>query len=502
MAGDALSARMIYEKALTIDKDRRDIQQRYELAEKTMPAEESIAGGFPPLHAQAVNRLAEKLTGKSLAVDEEQVRRAAELLEKTVHSDSPASSVSDHLEEIDALLPAILELNIRQARAQGRADLAADLVELQRGLLANQATMPDTGMPSADGRITVVPESKAIRAVLIGESSAYSPLRLSVIKAAMGKAGIVVEDRWEEIPLPWEGYDIVVAHNPHNNPVFMKALAAWAGMGNPVLVDMDTDFRKQISTRPEIKQQLKDSGQDPRAFTAALQLADVLTFPSTQLALSFSDEGYQALTMPDGWSEKNSLWTKNTPPSSKLNIGLFTEPGNLESAVSIRRVVIRILREFPQTRLIVSGDPEVYQLFETIPDTRRIYIPPSEPEDYPYLLAQADIHLIPYTENEAIHPNGDRRYMEIGVRKATWIGSPTAAAEEWNAGGLIARSGDDWYTHLKTLIQESESRIRLAQQGYDKARNREAANLSNMWESAIKKALKMNKPKSLLRGEK
>lgn len=502
MAGDGQAAAIVYQKAREIDDQRKDIVQRLDLASKNPSSGISIAGGFPPLHPQAVNRLAEKITGKSLAIDEEQVRRAAELMEKTIHSESPASSVSEHLDEIDALLPAILELNIRQARTQGRPDLANELIELQRSLLAAQPVSPDIDRIKISNRVASLPEKKVLKVVLVGEASTYSPLRMSVIKAALQKAGMAVEQNREELPISWEGADLVVAHNPHYNPDYMKALAGWAGSGNPLLVDMDMDFREMGMNMANKSILPAQTGMDTRSFVAALQLADVITFPSTKLALQFSHEGYQAYTVPDGWTEKNSLWRKKSAPSSRMNIGLFSEPGNLEAVASIRRVVIRILREFPQSRLVVCGDPAVYQLFESIPDTRRIYIPPSEPEDYPYLLAQADIHLFPRLDDETSKLEGDRRYMEIGVRQSTWIGSPTGGAEEWNTGGLIARSPEDWYTHMKTLVQDIDCRTRLAEEGYEKAAEREAEKLAVIWEAVIQKVFKTGQPKPFLRGEK
>ncbi len=299
--------------------------------------------------------------------------------------------------------------------------------------------------------------------------------------------------------MPWDGFDLVIAHNPHLNPIFMKALAAWAGSGNPMLIDMDTDFRRIPAGNQNSKLLNPGSLSDTRTFTAALQLADILTFPSTQAALQFSEDGYQAFTVPDGWTEKNTLWMKKAMPSAKLNLGIFTESGNLESIASIRRAVIRILREFPQTRLVVSGNPEVYPLFDSIPDTRRIYLPPTDPDDYPFLLAQADIHLFPGTDDEYSRLESDRKYMEAGVRKTSWIGSPIPAAEEWNAGGLISRSMDDWYTHLKTLIQESDLREKLAQEGFDKAQNREAKKMAPIWDSVVQRTMQPGKPKPFLK---
>jgi len=499
MAGDASAAKLIYQMAGDLQPDRTDLHQRVLLADKSIKPDTSIAGGFPPLHPQSISRLAERLSGHSLAIDEGQIRQAAVLLEKTVRSESPAASVSEHLDEIDALLPAILELNIRQARSQGKSELAANLVEIQQGLIKNQ-TVGEISENSAAGAINPVPAATVNkRVILLGEPSDLSPLRQSIIQIALEQSGVHVNTRWEDIPLPWEGYDLVVAHNPHTNPVLMKALAGWAGAGNPVLVDMDTDFRIIHPENPVQNSTNSESLMDRRIFTAALQLADVITLPSTSLAMAFSNDGYQAYALPDGWSSKNSLWSKQVAPSAKINLGINVEPGGMENVASIRRVLIRILREFPQTRLVVSGDPEAYSLFNTIPDTRRVYLPPTEPEDYPYLLAQADIHLFPCGDDDASKYASDRKYMEIGARKAVWIGSPVPAAEEWSSGGLIARSMDDWYTHLKTLIIDADLRQKLAQEGYSRALTREARNMAPLWESLIQKTLNTRIPKPFMR---
>jgi hypothetical protein len=497
MAGDANAARMVYQMAATLQPDRTDLQHRLLLAAKSVIPSASIAGGFPPLHPQAVSRLAERLTGHSLAINEEQIRQAAELLEKTVHSDSPAASVSEHLDEIDALLPAILELNIRQARSQGKSDLAANLIEIQQNLIKDKSAGAASVDNAAGSEITVSPEKQNKKIILIGEPSNLSPLRQTVMQIALEQTGARVITRWEEIPLPWEGYDLVIAHNPHLNPILMKVLAGWAGAGNPVIVDMGTDFRIIQPGKPDING--IEAPADRLSFTAALQLADIITLPSTALAMAFSNEGYQAFTLPDGWSSKNSLWTKQIAPSARVSLGIFGSPGNMENVASIRRVVIRLLREFPQVRLVVSGDPDVYSLFNTIPDTRRVYLPPTEPDDFPFLLAQADIFLFPGGENETSQLTGDRSYMEINARKAVWISSPVPAAEEWNSGGLIARSMDDWYTHLKTLLLDPDLCQKLAQEGYNKALTREARNMAPMWDAIIQKTLNSRIPKPFMR---
>lgn len=499
MAGDTQAAITVYEMASRADGERKDILQRVELARRTEEPGLSIAGGFPPLHPQAITRLAEQLTGKSTTFDEEQIRRAAQLLENIIHSESPASSVSEHLEEIDTLLPAILELNIRQARSQGRTDLAAELIELQRSLLAEPDADRTQSIASTASKLSISSEKKILHGLLIGEASAFSPLRLKIIKQALEYSGMQIDEHGVESTLHWEGYDLVIAHNPHANPECMKGLAAWAGSKKPVLLDLDTDFRL-IPEGSSLSESMGNGNlTDARIFTAALQLADIVTLPSTRAALLFSDAGYQALAVPDGWSDKNSLWMKPAASSAKISIGIFTGPGHVEEIASIRRAVIRIMREFPQSRLVISGDPDIYPLFDSTPDTRRVYLPPTEPEDQPFLLAQADIHLFPGKEDELSLLEGDRKYMEAGVRKITWIASPLPAAEEWNTGGLIARSVDDWYTHMKTLIQDNELRSRMAQDGFEKAQSREAKKMAHIWGSVVQRTIQTTQPKPFMK---
>jgi tetratricopeptide (TPR) repeat protein len=206
MAGDPSAAKDLYQVALDLEPTRNDIKHRVLLAENTVSSEPGIAGGFPPLHPQAVNRLIERLTGKPASFDEAQINRAAELLDKTIHSESPAKNVSEHLDEIDALLPAILELNIRQARSQGRADLAAELLDMQNRLVTKESAFPKSEN-SFETETGMLPRKiPAKRIVLIGEASQHSPYRQQVIAAALKQAGFVVEEDWEKLPVSWDGF--------------------------------------------------------------------------------------------------------------------------------------------------------------------------------------------------------------------------------------------------------------------------------------------------------
>ena len=73
-------------------------------------------------------------TNRTQPINYDEISRAADLLLRFIKSPYPTLEVSEHLKEVDDLLFALLELNIRQARADGRTDLAQALQNLEDNL--------------------------------------------------------------------------------------------------------------------------------------------------------------------------------------------------------------------------------------------------------------------------------------------------------------------------------------------------------------------------------
>jgi glycosyltransferase involved in cell wall biosynthesis len=176
-----------------------------------------------------------------------------------------------------------------------------------------------------------------------------------------------------------------------------------------------------------------------------------------------------------------------------VNIGWLGSREQLEDVASIRRMVLRVLREFPYTQLVIGGNAQVYQLFDRIPESRRIFLPPAQPDDYPYLLSQIDILLVPLRDTLFNRMQSDLRLMEAGIRRIPWIASPMPAFIAWGAGGYIAYTDEDWVTHLRTLVQEPKLRSSLGNEGWRKAEQREMSRLGELWQLVIEDVLNITK---------
>jgi glycosyltransferase involved in cell wall biosynthesis len=141
----------------------------------------------------------------------------------------------------------------------------------------------------------------------------------------------------------------------------------------------------------------------------------------------------------------------------------------------------RIIREFPNTRIVILGNPQAYRLFDGLPENRRMYLPLVAAEEFPYLLSQLDILLVPLRNLPYNLSLPDTTLVEAGARGIPWIASPIPAFRSWDAGGLISESPDEWHLNLRHLVMDADLRARLGKAGKQAAQTREMGQLANLW---------------------
>src|SRR5574342_31563 len=245
-SGDGKAAKTIYARAQQLDPRNKTIERQIALAEET--GGDSFAESSPT-DLPAVARLLQRLTGHTSEIDENDVLRVANLLEMIVNSESPAEMVAQNLDEIDELLPALIELNIRQAYADGRSDLAKGLRNLQMNidyqLVANEENsfvQNDNGLntPRFNGNILMLlpdPEKKSSR--------------MALLKQALESFSCRVSEKIDYVPGRETKPDIVITSNPHTNPRLIDSLSAFSAVGVPIVLDLDTDFELQPVSHQE-----------------------------------------------------------------------------------------------------------------------------------------------------------------------------------------------------------------------------------------------------------
>jgi glycosyltransferase involved in cell wall biosynthesis len=478
-SGDGKTAKSIYARARQLDPQNKTIERQIALAEEIEAggSEESAPADLP-----AVARLLQRLTGRTKEVDENDILRVALLLEKIINSESPAEMVSQNLDEIDELLPALIELNIRQAYADGRPALAEGLRNLQLNIDHQVATVE--GNPSGIDDDLDGPRFNGNILMLLPDLDKKSS-RMALLKRALESSGCRVSEKMDYVPGRDAKPDIVITSNPHTNPRLVGSLSALSTAGAPIILDLDADFELQPVSHQEYNTKGLGTQTRSNAYSAALKLAQVVTVPSEMQVASIKGAVEHACVIPDGWSRHNKLWEKDPPSRTTINIGWVGSSGQLEDLVSIRRYIIRITREFPNTRIVIIGNPSAYRLFESLPENRRLYLPVVMPEEFPYLLSQLDILLVPLRNLPYNLSLPDSMLVEAGARGIPWIASTTPAFRRWSAGGIICENLDEWHLNLRHLVTDGELRRSLGKAGKSAARLREMDQLGKLWLEVI-----------------
>lgn len=489
-AGDPWTAGLLYEKAYQVDPTNETIKSRIPI----LRPGEARPPILSPTDPRAIKRLLQQLSGRPEPPTEEEVEQAAALMTSILTSDSPAKTVAQHLDEIDALLPALLELNICQAYTDGRPDLADGLLQLQTNIaLQMQRRLPsETGkngqrLRERDGRSLLV---------LVANPERLSA-RMAMMIAAVRAGGMTVEVSSEGLS-NGSRPDLILASNPHLTPRILETIALHAAQNVPVIVDLDTNFLHLPVDHPNYAEQALTTPASAKAYSTALLLANLITVPTEFEAQMLQNSGYPALAVADMWSRKNPYWQSQPRTSAKINIGWSNAFCQFEDLLEIRRILVRIMREFQDVRLVIIGDMNAYKLFDSLPLERRIFLPEIDEEESPMLFNQVDILAVPYRNIPFNCSLSDRPVMMAGVKGVPWVASNIPSISAWGSGGLVARSQEEWHANLRHLVMDETLRRTLGAEGKKAAAGREMDTMRSVWEGALRQALSGKRPEAMM----
>jgi glycosyltransferase involved in cell wall biosynthesis len=261
--------------------------------------------------------------------------------------------------------------------------------------------------------------------------------------------------------------------------------------GVPIILDLHTDVEHQPVSHHEYGTKGLSTQTRGTAYTTALALANMISVRSEMQSASLKSAAQPVFVIPDGWSQQNKLWEKSPAPRGTINIGWAAQSGQLEDLMIIRRFIVRILREFPNTRIVIIGNSQAYRLFDGLPENRRMYLPLVAHEEFPYLLSQLDVLLVPLRNLPYNLSLPDSLLVEAGARGIPWIASSIPAFRGWNAGGIISESPEEWHLNLRHLVMDADLRNRLGSEGKRAARTREMGQLAGLWLELLNQAPKM-----------
>ncbi len=421
----------------------------------------------------------QKLMHSSEPLEKDKINNAVKLLEKIISSSHPAIEVSKHLGEVDNLFTSLILLNINQADTNGRPDLADGLHSLLENINLQIHFQNNNNRDLGSQYLPLSPEELSILYLADKNSTGYSQFISSA--ASLSSIGCKAEVVGKFPVGTSANYNVICVHNPHINREILDAQYIYSDKGIPILLYMDVDYERIPINHKDFYKFGLGTLRRTRAFYKGMQLSDHICVSNKYLASRYRNYKPNVSVIPEGWSKENKLWSKPSPTRHTINLGWIGMPGEYEDINLIRRIIVRLVNEFSNVRLVIGGNFEVYQMFDSIPENRRLFLPIVSYEDHPYLLSYFDILMSPLRNIPFYHSINDRWLMEAGVRKIPWVSSALPVVMDWKSGGLVANTQEEWHSHVSRLILDQELRVNLACSGRKKSEEREMGKLVDSW---------------------
>ncbi len=369
---------------------------------------------------------------------------------------------------------------------------AGDLSRIARpehaAKLASLKSLKDIKKPAAaSGQAAAAqPAAPARKAVAFyGPPEPATEMRLGPVISRL------VKDQWQVkvgqglAPGDLEQFDTFVFAAPHASPELLAAAQDCVAAGKRVVVDLDLDYIQLPSGYPGYSDRGPGSPQSIKALEELLGKVSLISVSSPVLVERYQHLAQRVVYAPGGWNQENELWTRPAPTRRTFNVGLLGTHLSTRDVGDIKNSVGRFVREMSTALFLVGIDMKLYDAFPAIPEERKLFVPASRIEDYPFLLASFDVLLIPLAKNSFNQAKSDLPLVEAGVRGIPWLASPIPAFRAWEKGGLIVENPGEWHTSLQRLAQQADLRNQLSEEGRDKARSREAETLLPLWKEVL-----------------
>jgi glycosyltransferase involved in cell wall biosynthesis len=284
------------------------------------------------------------------------------------------------------------------------------------------------------------------------------------------------------------GIDVVILQHPQAAPALLARLSADPQAAPALALDLEMDPALMSADHPLYPVLGLDTLDRMEAYQQALRLADRIVVSSPAAAERLAQRHPAVQVIPDGWAPQDAA----AGPAAlryTINIGWIGGYSAAQDLASIRRIIMRLLSEFPNTLFVVHGEPQAARMFEDVPQRRWMYLPPAPDEDWSYLLSQMDILVAPLRATPFNDTLADRLLLEAGLRHIPWVASPAPAYQAWAAGGVLASNPEAWHTALRELVQHAELRRMLGEMGWRKAQQRRIDLLAASWMDLVEQAV-------------
>ena len=229
--------------------------------------------------------------------------------------------------------------------------------------------------------------------------------------------------------------------------------------GKKIVVEQDDRIEVEDTNIHKKEHEVANASE---VIKTTLGIADLVTTTTQYLAGKLSEYNSHVAVLPNFLDMKRWDLPKYPNTSREIRIGWAGSLTHLEDLLMIEKPLKKILKEFPQARLIIVGEPRIADYFVGYKTEIMMGVPF---EAWPSKLhsLRLDIGIAPLRDSDFNKCKSNIKWLEYSIARVPGVYSPTVyKTRKFEPDhGFIATNEDEWYHSLKNLILHKSLREEL-----------------------------------------
>lgn len=285
----------------------------------------------------------------------------------------------------------------------------------------------------------------------------------------MKKKGLdvrIVDSGINEAVCEWA--DVLVIHNCIDKKGIALLYAYQQEKGKKIVSDWD-DFMVADESNPNKK--LHEAKQFPEVSQVVLKISDMVTVSTHYLKEKYQPYNNNVVVLENSMDLKRWDCPKKKNTSGFIRIGWAGSLTHFNDLAMIEEPLKRVLREYPNTQLVIVGDLRFNQMFEGYNKEVMLGVPFDYwPEKLNGL--QLDIGLAPLVNTEFNRCKSNIKWQEYSIAKvpgvySSIVYSQTTSHVTFDGNiGMTAENRQQWYQCLKNYLECPNLREDIADHAY------------------------------------
>jgi hypothetical protein len=274
------------------------------------------------------------------------------------------------------------------------------------------------------------------------------------------------------LPDGHERFPVFVFQTPFGDKREVELVRRLKAVGKTIVVEFDDDmFHFPPGTRELLSNvQKKDNQETVREIS---RLADVITVSTPELVPVYKRFCPNVAVLPNCIDLDD--YPKPKRAGKRLTIG-WAAANELNNFALVASTLKHMVEDYDHVDIAIGGDPKAFDMVK-VPANRKVWLEPCSIEDFPKMIRNFDIAVIPLIESKFNAGKSELKGLQYGALKIPFLASDVPPYQRFarmaGTQDFLITKQKQWLPRLRQLVNHKSYRRKLGHIAYEVAKSRQ-----------------------------